>query len=104
MLRASFSALGLAAGTARAAPAPAPAFHHHWCPGDRWDRGWGNNWDWGHCRDWDDNNFGEDDYVAPRAWAPPAPPAPFWAPWAAPAWNPGVNAWGYWNNGIWIQL
>jgi hypothetical protein len=41
--------LGVAAGTAQAEPVPAPQYH--WCPGDRWDGGWGGNWDWGRCHD-----------------------------------------------------
>ncbi len=41
--------MGLAAGAAQAEPAPAPTYH--WCPGDRWDDGWGYNWDWGRCHD-----------------------------------------------------
>jgi hypothetical protein len=41
--------LGVAAGTAQAEPGPAPQYH--WCPGDRWDDGWGGNWDWGRCHD-----------------------------------------------------
>ncbi len=24
---------------------------YHWCPGDPWDQGWGDNWDWGRCHD-----------------------------------------------------
>ncbi|MEE6164516.1 MULTISPECIES: hypothetical protein [unclassified Mycolicibacterium] len=33
--------LGLTTGVAQAVPAPAPTDRHHWCPGDRWDQGWG---------------------------------------------------------------
>jgi hypothetical protein len=97
------SALGLTAGIAQAVPAPAPAVHHHWCPGDNWDQGWGNNSDWNNCHDWDDNvAAGPYGYGAP-AWA--APPPPFWAPWAQVVWNPNVNGWGFWNGpGIWISL
>ncbi len=51
----ALSALGLASATAQAAPSPVATYHHHWCPGDRWDPGWGNNWDWNNCHDWDDN-------------------------------------------------
>jgi hypothetical protein len=47
------SGLGLAglgvAAVADAQPAPFPQYH--WCPGDRWDGGWGNNWDSGRCHD-----------------------------------------------------
>ena len=35
------STSGLEPATAQAAPAPAPMYHHHWCPGDQWDNGWG---------------------------------------------------------------
>ena len=96
------SMLGLASGTAQAAPPPAPVYHHHWCPGDRWDQGWGNNSDWGRCHDWDDN-FGAD-FRGPPPWAAPQPPPPAWAPWAPVVWNPGVNDWGFWNNGVWVSL
>src|SRR5215468_5488797 len=76
----TLSALGLALGTAQAAPS-APTYHHHWCPGDYWDQGgWGNNWDWRNCHDWDDN-FGPAGWVAPPPWAV-QPPPPWWAPWA----------------------
>ena len=32
-----------AAGVAEAFPGPFPDYH--WCPGQFWDPGWGNNWD-----------------------------------------------------------
>jgi hypothetical protein len=70
----ALSTLGLAAGTAQAAPPPAPTYHHHWCPGDRWDQGWGNNWDWNNCHDWDDYYGGPAGYGPPPPWAPPPPP------------------------------
>jgi hypothetical protein len=38
------------AGAQPAAPI-APFPDYHWCPGDRWDPGWGNNWDFGRCHD-----------------------------------------------------
>lgn len=45
--------LGLAglgvATIAEAQPRPFPEYH--WCPGEWWDPGWGNNWDWGRCHD-----------------------------------------------------
>lgn len=43
-----FAGLGVAA-VAQAQPAPFP--NYHWCPGQQWDGGWGNNWDWGRCHD-----------------------------------------------------
>jgi hypothetical protein len=96
------SALGLVSGAAEAAPLPAPTYHHHWCPGDGWDQGWGNNSDWNHCHDWDDN-FGAG-YQGPPPWAAPQPPPPPWAPWAPVVWDPNMNGWGFWNGGIWIPL
>jgi hypothetical protein len=96
------SALGLASGTAQAMPPPAPTYHHHWCPGEGWDRGWGNNWDWNNCHDWDD--YGPAGFGPAPPWAAPPPPPPPWAPWAQIVWNPGVNAWGFWNNGIWVGV
>lgn len=99
------SGLGLTTGVAQAFPAPAPADHHHWCPGDRWDQGWGNNSDWNNCHDWDDNFAGMPYGYGVPDWAPPPPPPPFWAPWAQVVWNPNVNGWGFWNGpGIWIPL
>src|ERR1700731_836536 len=41
--------LGLASGTAQADIGPVPLYH--WCPGDFWDPGWGDNWDGGNCHD-----------------------------------------------------
>jgi hypothetical protein len=45
--------LGLAAlGTVTVAGAqPGPFPDYHWCPGEWWDPGWGNNWDMGRCHD-----------------------------------------------------
>lgn len=100
----SLSTLGLAASTAQAAPpAPAPTYHHHWCPGDRWDPDWGPNGNWGNCRDWDDN-FGPAGWGGPPAWAAPQPPPPFWAPWAPVVWNADFGGWGFWNAGVWVPL
>ena len=48
------SGLGLAgvgaASVAEAQPM-APLPDYHWCPGQFWDPGWGNNYDWGRCHD-----------------------------------------------------
>jgi hypothetical protein len=38
-----------AAAVAEAQPAPLPDYH--WCPGQFWDPGWGNNWEGGRCHD-----------------------------------------------------
>ncbi|OBA78481.1 hypothetical protein A9W99_22550 [Mycobacterium sp. 1164966.3] len=48
-----FAGLGLSGvGTAVAAHAqPAPIPDYHWCPGQWWDPGWGQNWDGGNCHD-----------------------------------------------------
>src|ERR1700751_3431149 len=62
ILRITASTVGMSAGlglaglgaaaVAEAQPAPFTPFpEYHWCPGDRWDQGWGNNWDWGRCHD-----------------------------------------------------
>jgi hypothetical protein len=46
--------LGLAgvgvASVAEAQPA-GPLPDYHWCPGQFYDPGWGNNWDWNRCHD-----------------------------------------------------
>jgi hypothetical protein len=98
------SMLGLASGTAQAAPPPAPIYHHHWCPGDGWDRGWGNNWDWNNCHDWDADDYGPAGWGPAPPWAGPQPPPPPWAPWAQVQWNPGANGWGFWNGGVWVRI
>ncbi|OBH29741.1 hypothetical protein A5714_03890 [Mycobacterium sp. E2462] len=97
------TALGLASGTATAAPPPAPLYHHHWCPGEQWDPGWGPNPNWNNCNDWDDN-YGPAGYGGAPPWAPPPPPPPIWAPWAQVVWNAQANGWGYWNGPVWIPL
>ena len=106
----ALTALGLTSGTAQAAPAPAPMYHHHWCPGDQWDNGWGPYQNWNNCRDWDDNYGGPAGYgpggpggpgFGAPPWAPPPPPPPPWAPWAQVTWN---NGWGYWEGPIWRPI
>ena len=39
-----------AASIAEAQPL-APLPDYHWCPGQFYDPGWGNNWDWDRCHD-----------------------------------------------------
>jgi hypothetical protein len=100
-------AFGLAGGPwAEAAPTPVPS--NHWCPGDQWDPGWGTvyDWDWNHCHDWQGRPgpAGWGPWGPPMGWAPPQPPAPPWAPGAQLMWNPTVNVWGFWNNGIWTAV
>lgn len=41
---------GLCASTTAQA-APGPVADYHWCPGQRFDPRWGNNWDAGRCHD-----------------------------------------------------
>ena len=108
----ALTGLGLAAGVAQAAPpAPAPMYHHHWCPGDQWDPGWGPYGNWNACRDWDDAvgpaawQGGPPQWQGgPPPWAAQAPPPPFWAPWAQVTWNADANGWGFWNSGVWVPL
>lgn len=39
-----------AASIAEAQPV-GPMPDYHWCPGQFYDPGWGNNWDWNRCHD-----------------------------------------------------
>ncbi|HTQ19824.1 MAG TPA: hypothetical protein VML93_21420 [Mycobacterium sp.] len=104
----ALAAVGLAGGpSAQAAPAPAPT--SHWCPGDLWDPAWGRdyNWDWSKCHDWQapaPAPVGWGPWGPPPGWAPPAPPPPAWAPQAHLMWNPTLNTWGFFNNGIWNSI
>jgi hypothetical protein len=43
------AALGAAGigGAVDAQAQPAPLPDYHWCPGQWWDPGWGDNWEWG---------------------------------------------------------
>jgi hypothetical protein len=63
-------ALG-ASAVAQAEPHFVPQYH--WCPGDFWDPGWGNNWESGGChddhhRDWDAGDHGRDYWPEERRW------------------------------------
>jgi hypothetical protein len=107
----ALSAFGLAGGIAQAAPAPAPSYH--WCPGDQWDPSWGkvSDWDWNRCHDWQGSGgpyqgrpAGSGPWGPAPVWAPPQPPQPSWAPGAILMWNPTVNSWGFWNNGVWTPI
>jgi hypothetical protein len=79
------AAWGLGDVVAEAMPmAPMPTYH--WCPGDRWDPGWGNNWYGDGChddhhRDMDYDNHDHDYWGdnGPNRWGPPPPP-PYWGP------------------------
>jgi hypothetical protein len=100
----ALSTLGLAAGTAQAAPPPAPMYHHHWCPGDPWDPGWGPFQNWNSCRDWDDYHGGPVGYH----WCP----GQWWNPAWGANWDGGrchddhwydgeAHDQGHWHNGPW---
>ena len=87
------SGLGLAglaaAAVAEAHPAPFPAYH--WCPGDRWDPGWGNNWDGGRCHDdgyYDGEPRDHDHWHGYGDWHPDNG----WGP-GGPGWGPGGPGW-----------
>ncbi|WP_172827295.1 hypothetical protein [Mycobacterium asiaticum] len=107
----ALSAFGIAGSPwAQAAPAPQPP-SSHWCPGDFWDPGWDDiyNWDWNQCHDWQGPAgqgamAGWGPWGPPPGWAPPKPPPPSWAPGAKLMYNPTVNSWGFWNNGIWTPV
>jgi hypothetical protein len=105
----ALSAFGLAGGIVQAAPVPLP--NYHWCPGDQWNPGWGNNPDPNHCQDWQSAGGmaqggppGWGPWGPPPPWAPPQPPPPPWAPGAHLMWNPTANNWGFWNNGVWTPV
>jgi hypothetical protein len=47
---------------------------YHWCPGQFWDPGWGNNWDGGRCHD---DRYYDGDPHDQGHWHGPGP----WQPW-----------------------
>ncbi|WP_156690408.1 hypothetical protein [Mycobacterium sp. Marseille-P9652] len=105
----ALTALGLAGGTAEAAPPPPPS--GHWCPGEPWNPGWGKvtDWDWNQCHDWPGPGApfgpgGWGPWGPPPIWAPPQPPPPPWAPGANLMWNPVANTWGLYNHGVWTPI
>jgi hypothetical protein len=84
-----------AASVAEAYPGPMPDYH--WCPGQFWDPGWGNNYDWGRCHDdfyydgephdrdhwhgqgeWHPDGPGGWDRDHPGGWGPGGPGGPGW--------------------------
>ena len=71
------AAFGLGVGVAQASPQFVPEYH--WCPGDQWDPGWGNNWESGTCHD--DHHRDMDGWDRSRDWNPPPPPPQPWQPW-----------------------
>ena len=84
-----------AAAVAEARPA-APFPDYHWCPGDYWDPGWGDNWDWGRCHDdfyYDGEPHDRDHWHGSGDWRPDGPGGPGgWHPDGGPGgpgnWHP----------------
>jgi hypothetical protein len=72
--------VGAAAG-AQAQPASFPEYH--WCPGEWWDPGWGENWDGGFCHD--DHHRDIDGYDHGRDWGGPGWQHP--GPWQPNPWQ-----------------
>ena len=74
---------------------------YHWCPGQFWDPGWGNNWDGGRCHDdfyGDGDPHDADHWHGQGGWHPDGGPG-----WAGttraapvgPGWGgPGGPGWG----------
>jgi hypothetical protein len=90
--------LGLASGTAQAEPGFVPLYH--WCPGDFWDPGWGDNWEWGGCHD--DFHRDADGWDHSRDWRPDQGPG--WQPWGDRGWNQGgERGWDHGGDRGWDQ-
>jgi hypothetical protein len=86
-----------AASLAEAQPA-GPFPDYHWCPGEFYDPGWGNNWDWNRCHDdgyYDGEPRDGDHWHGPGGW-PGGPGGPGWGPGGpgGPGWGPGGPGWG----------
>jgi hypothetical protein len=58
--------VGLASGIASADPHFAPDYH--WCPGERWDPRWGDNWEWNGCHDDHHRDGDADDHSHDHWW------------------------------------
>ena len=77
-----------AASLAEAQPA-GPLPDYHWCPGQFYDPGWGNNWDWNRCHDdfyYDGEPRDQGHWHGPGGWHPDGP-----GPWdhpGGPGWDP----------------
>lgn len=70
VVTAGLGLVGLGAATgAQAHVGPFP--NYHWCPGQQWDPGWGNNWEWNACHD--DFHRDIDGYNHDRDYRGPAP-------------------------------
>jgi hypothetical protein len=82
--------LAIGAGAAQAVVGPAPEYH--WCPGDGFDPGWGQNWDPGVCHD--DYHRDSDGFDHSRDWGGPPPgyefggPPPAYDVYGPPPWQP----------------
>jgi hypothetical protein len=84
-----------AASVAGALPGPGgPLPDYHWCPGQWWDPGWGNNWDFGRCHDdgyYDGEPRDQGHWHGYGGWHPDGP-----GPWehpGGPGWGPPGPGW-----------
>jgi hypothetical protein len=77
-----------AASVAGALPGPGgPLPDYHWCPGQWWDPGWGNNWGWDRCHDdyyFDGEPRDQGHWHGYGQWHPDGP-----GPWDHPGGYPG---------------
>jgi hypothetical protein len=76
-----------AASVAEAYPGPMPDYH--WCPGQFWDPGWGNNWDWNRCHEdgyYDGEPHDQGHWHGYGGWHPDGPGG--WGPGGGPGWGP----------------
>ena len=93
-----FAGMG-AASIAEAQPM-APMPDYHWCPGQWWDPGWGNNFDWGRCHDdfyFDGEPHDRDHWHGPGDWRDERGPGG-WDNHGGPGWDnhgPGGPGWGH---------
>jgi len=65
---------------------------YHWCPGQWWDPGWGNNFDWGRCHDdfyFDGEPHDRDHWHGYGDWHPDGPGGPGWDHDHPGGWGPG---------------
>jgi hypothetical protein len=89
-----------AASVAGALPGPGgPLPDYHWCPGQWWDPGWGQNWGGDRCHDdyyFDGEPRDQGHWHGYGQWHPDGP-----GPWdhpggypGGPGWGPGGPGWG----------
>jgi hypothetical protein len=92
-----------AASVAEAQPA-GPLPDYHWCPGQFYDPGWGNNWDWNRCHDdfyFDGEPRDQGHWHGPGGWHPDGPgpwdhPGGYGGPPGGPGWQgPGWQGPGW---------